>query len=106
MFLKPVIGVGALAERAHFGVSVAGVQPAGLDHVVAGVEAQGGHTVVTGVCFQVVEQPPEGFENQYNSVVPAPYQVVEPARMTESIVSAYAELLCGARAGFDGISSA
>ena len=46
---------------------------------------------------------PEGFENQYNSVVTAPYQVVEPARMTESIVSAYAELLCGARAGFDGI---
>ena len=46
---------------------------------------------------------PEGFENQYNSVVTAPYQVVEPERMTESIVSAYAELMHGARAGFDAI---
>ena len=46
---------------------------------------------------------PEGFENQHNSVVTAPYQVVEPARMTESLFSAYAELLGGARAGFDGI---
>ena len=27
---------------------------------------------------------PEGFENQHTSVVTAPYQVVEPARMTES----------------------
>jgi hypothetical protein len=26
---------------------------------------------------------PEGFENQYHSVVTAPYQVVEPRRMTE-----------------------
>ena len=46
---------------------------------------------------------PEGFENQHNSVVTAPYQVVEPARMTESLFSAYAELMAGARAGFDGI---
>src|SRR5882762_9285914 len=46
---------------------------------------------------------PEGFENQHNSVVTAPYQVVEPARMTESLFSAYAELMGGARAGFDGI---
>jgi len=46
---------------------------------------------------------PEGFENQHNSVVTAPYQVVEPARMTESLFSAYAELMHGARAGFDGI---
>ena len=42
---------------------------------------------------------PEGFENQHNSVVTAPYQVVEPAQMAESIVSAYAELMGGARAG-------
>src|SRR6266487_3455445 len=27
---------------------------------------------------------PEGFENQHNSVVTAPYQVVEPERMTET----------------------
>ena len=36
---------------------------------------------------------PEGFENQHTSVVTAPYQVVEPARMTESLFSAYAELM-------------
>src|SRR6266480_5903376 len=46
---------------------------------------------------------PEGFENQHNSVVTAPYQVVEPSRMTESLFSAYAELMHGARAGFDGV---
>ena len=48
---------------------------------------------------------PEGFENQHNSVVTAPYQVVEPARMTESLFSAYAELMGGARAGFDGAAA-
>jgi hypothetical protein len=41
---------------------------------------------------------PEGFENQHSSVVAPPYQVVEPARMTESLFSAYAELM-GAAAG-------
>jgi len=46
---------------------------------------------------------PEGFERLHSSVVTAPYQLVEPGRMTESLVSAYAELLHGARAGFDGI---
>jgi len=46
---------------------------------------------------------PDGFENHNSSVVTAPYQVVDPARMTESLFSAYAELLHGARAGFDGI---
>ena len=46
---------------------------------------------------------PEGFENQHNSVVTAPYQVIEPTKMTESLFSAYAELMHGARAGFDGI---
>jgi hypothetical protein len=45
---------------------------------------------------------PEGFENRHNSVVTAPYQVVEPARMTESLFSVYAELMGGARAGFGG----
>jgi alkanesulfonate monooxygenase SsuD/methylene tetrahydromethanopterin reductase-like flavin-dependent oxidoreductase (luciferase family) len=46
---------------------------------------------------------PLGFEEQHTSVVTAPYDVVEPERMQESLVSAYAELLHGARAGFDGI---
>lgn len=46
---------------------------------------------------------PEGFEDQHSSVVTAPYDVVDPARMTESLNSAYAELMYGARAGFDGI---
>ena len=46
---------------------------------------------------------PEGFENQHNSVVTAPYQVVEPARMTESLFSAYAELMARGAGGFDGI---
>jgi hypothetical protein len=46
---------------------------------------------------------PEDFEKHHNSVVTAPYEFVEPGRMTESLVSAYAELLHGARAGFDGI---
>jgi alkanesulfonate monooxygenase SsuD/methylene tetrahydromethanopterin reductase-like flavin-dependent oxidoreductase (luciferase family) len=46
---------------------------------------------------------PKGFENDHSSVVTAPYQVVEPKRMQESLISAYAELLHGARSGFDGI---
>ena len=46
---------------------------------------------------------PEDFEKHHNSVVTAPYEFVEPGRMTESLVSAYAELMHGARAGFDGI---
>jgi alkanesulfonate monooxygenase SsuD/methylene tetrahydromethanopterin reductase-like flavin-dependent oxidoreductase (luciferase family) len=46
---------------------------------------------------------PEGFENEHSSVVTAPYDVVEPARMTESLFCAYAELMAGARAGFDGV---
>src|SRR5215472_10506364 len=46
---------------------------------------------------------PEGFENQHSSVVTAPYQFVQPGRMQESLYSAYAELMHGARAGFDGI---
>ena len=46
---------------------------------------------------------PDGFENQYSSAVTPPYHIVDPARMHESIYSAYAELMHGARAGFDGI---
>jgi alkanesulfonate monooxygenase SsuD/methylene tetrahydromethanopterin reductase-like flavin-dependent oxidoreductase (luciferase family) len=46
---------------------------------------------------------PEGFEDRYSSVVTAPYQLVEPGRMQESLFSAYVELVHGARAGFDGI---
>ena len=46
---------------------------------------------------------PEGFENHHTSVVTAPYHVVEPGRMHESIFSAYAELVHAARAGFDGV---
>lgn len=46
---------------------------------------------------------PEGFEDGYSSAVTPPYEIVEPALMQESLLSAYAELLHGARAGFDGI---
>jgi len=46
---------------------------------------------------------PEGFGDRHSSVVTAPYDVVEPGRMHESVYSAYAELMHGARAGFDGI---
>lgn len=46
---------------------------------------------------------PAGFEDHYTSVVTAPYDIVEPRLMQESLVSAYAELLHGARAGLDGI---
>ena len=46
---------------------------------------------------------PEGFENRRNYVVTAPYQVVEAGEVAESLFSAYAELMGGARAGFDGI---
>jgi hypothetical protein len=46
---------------------------------------------------------PEGFETHHNSAVTAPYDIVDPKRMTESLFSAYAELLHGARGGFDAI---
>jgi alkanesulfonate monooxygenase SsuD/methylene tetrahydromethanopterin reductase-like flavin-dependent oxidoreductase (luciferase family) len=46
---------------------------------------------------------PDGFENHHSSVVTAPYGVVDPGRMTESLRSAYAELVHAARAGFDGL---
>ena len=46
---------------------------------------------------------PDGYEDRYSSVVTAPYDFVEPARMQDSLVSAYAELMHGARAGLDGI---
>ena len=46
---------------------------------------------------------PEGFENHYSSAVTAPYQIVEPELLQESLLSAYAELMHAARAGFDGV---
>lgn len=46
---------------------------------------------------------PDGFENQHSSAVTPPYDIVEPGRMQESLLSAYAELLHGARAGLDGV---
>jgi alkanesulfonate monooxygenase SsuD/methylene tetrahydromethanopterin reductase-like flavin-dependent oxidoreductase (luciferase family) len=46
---------------------------------------------------------PEGFENQHNSVVTAPYQFVDPGQMQESLLAAYAELVHAARSGFDGV---
>lgn len=47
---------------------------------------------------------PGDFEDRYSSVVTTPYhEIVEPARMTESLRSGYAELLHAARAGFDGV---
>jgi alkanesulfonate monooxygenase SsuD/methylene tetrahydromethanopterin reductase-like flavin-dependent oxidoreductase (luciferase family) len=46
---------------------------------------------------------PDGFERQHSSVVTPPYEVVEPERMQESILSAYQELMHAARAGFDGV---
>jgi len=46
---------------------------------------------------------PDGYEDRYSSVVTAPYDFVEPTRMQDSLVSAYAELMHGARAGLDGI---
>ena len=46
---------------------------------------------------------PDGFGDQYSSAVTPPYHIVDPARMQESLYSAYAELMHGARAGFDGI---
>ena len=46
---------------------------------------------------------PEDFGDHHSSVVTAPYAVVDPARMHESVFSAYAELMHGVRAGFDGI---
>jgi Luciferase-like monooxygenase len=46
---------------------------------------------------------PEGFGDRYSSVVTAPYDVVDPPLMTESLFAAYAELLHAARAGFDGV---
>jgi hypothetical protein len=46
-----------VAERAYFGVAVARVQLARLDQVAARVQTQRGYLVVTGVRFQLVEQP-------------------------------------------------
>jgi len=46
---------------------------------------------------------PDDYGDHNSSVVTAPYQVVDPDRMHESIFSAYAELLHGVRSGFDGI---
>src|SRR2546423_7920085 len=46
---------------------------------------------------------PEGFGDRHSSVVTAPYDVVDPPLMTESLLAAYAELLHAARAGFDGV---
>jgi hypothetical protein len=46
-----------VAERAHFGVAVARVQLARLEEVAARVQAQHGYLVVSGVRFQLVEQP-------------------------------------------------
>src|ERR1700728_4014677 len=46
---------------------------------------------------------PDDFGDHHSSVVTAPYEVVDPGRMHESIVSAYAELMHAVRAGFDGI---
>ena len=46
---------------------------------------------------------PYDYGDHNSSVVTAPYEVVDPDRMHESIFSAYAELLHGVRSGFDGI---
>ena len=46
---------------------------------------------------------PDDFGEHYSSVVTAPYGIVDPAKMHESIYSAYAELMLGARSGFDGV---
>ena len=46
---------------------------------------------------------PDDFGDHYSSVVTAPYSIVDPAKMHESIYSAYAELMLGARSGFDGV---
>jgi alkanesulfonate monooxygenase SsuD/methylene tetrahydromethanopterin reductase-like flavin-dependent oxidoreductase (luciferase family) len=46
---------------------------------------------------------PEDFGKLHSSVVTPPYQIVDPGRMQESLFSGYAELVHGARAGFDGI---
>ncbi len=46
---------------------------------------------------------PDDFGDHYSSVVTAPYGIVDPAKMHESIFSAYAELMLGARSGFDGV---
>ena len=46
---------------------------------------------------------PDDFGEHYSSVVTAPYHVVDPAKMHESVYSAYAELMLAARSGFDGV---
>ena len=46
---------------------------------------------------------PDGFENHHSSAVTPPYEIVDPERMRESLMSAYAELIRGAQACFDGI---
>ncbi len=48
---------------------------------------------------------PADFEDRYSSVITAPYHdLVEPGKMQDSLVSAYAELMHAARVGFDGIT--
>jgi alkanesulfonate monooxygenase SsuD/methylene tetrahydromethanopterin reductase-like flavin-dependent oxidoreductase (luciferase family) len=47
---------------------------------------------------------PDGFADRYSSVVTSPYfELVEPEKMQDSLVSGYAELLHAARSGFDGV---
>jgi hypothetical protein len=46
---------------------------------------------------------PDDFGDRNSSVVTAPYEIVDPGLMSESVFSAYAELLHGVRSGFDGI---
>ena len=53
--LEPVIGIRAAAERCHFPVAVAGVQPPGFDEVPAGVQPQHGYLVPARVLFQAVK---------------------------------------------------
>jgi alkanesulfonate monooxygenase SsuD/methylene tetrahydromethanopterin reductase-like flavin-dependent oxidoreductase (luciferase family) len=70
----------------------------------AGYEPFGRRNVKVSLFEQVpYRYMPPGFEEHHTSVVTAPYDIVEPARMQESLVSAYAELLHGARSGLDGI---
>jgi len=47
---------------------------------------------------------PTDFADRYHSVITAPYdELVEPEKMQDSLVSAYAELMHAARVGFNGI---
>jgi pimeloyl-ACP methyl ester carboxylesterase len=69
----------------------------------AHVEVSGGSMKVS--LFEQVPYRyiPEDFGDHHSSVVTAPYDVVDPGLMHESVFSAYAELMHGVRAGFDGI---